>query len=115
MSSRTNQRLAMAHRTCVAPQRLCRLLMLALPWQRTESVGSCVSEWRRRWRRALPETARPVCIPQPLTRASFPAAVRADEREPLASDCMFSPRCLCARRRRLGAVAFTPMLTGSGM
>lgn len=73
---RTNQRLATAHRTCAAPQRLCRLLMLPLPWQRTESVGSCVSQWRGRWRRALPGTVRPVCKPLPRTRASFPAVVR---------------------------------------
>lgn len=25
----------------------------------------CVTEWRRRWRRALPETARPVCKHEP--------------------------------------------------
>lgn len=95
LPSQTNQRLAMAHRTCLAPQRLCRLLMLPLPWQRTESVGSCVSEGRRRWRRALPETVRPVCKLQPLTRASFTAVVLADS----------ANRALVAACSRLAACA----------
>lgn len=31
------------------------------PWQQEESVGSTVTEWKGRWRRALLETSRLVC------------------------------------------------------